>query len=104
MTYPCVHITEQFTGEQEDRSTVSAVEATSDVDSKALELAEEASQMKDSVPLSPTDDAKEVIVQDSLPEDTSLNATVVYGENDQEKAMATIPGWFSQISWNNIFI
>ena len=44
LTYPCVHITEQFIGEQE--GTASAVETVSDVDSKASELAVEASQIK----------------------------------------------------------
>ena len=102
MTYPCVHITEQFTSEQE--GTVPAVEAASDVDSNALELAVEASQIKDNVPLSLSDDVMELIVQDFFPEDISLDATVVDGENDQEKAVATIPGWFFQIYWNNIFI
>ena len=74
------------------------------MDSKALELAVEASQIKDNVPLSLTDDVMEVIVQDSLSEDISLDATVVDGENDREKAVATIPGWFFQINWNNIII
>ena len=92
LAYPCVHITEQFTDEQE--GTVTAIETESDVDSKALELALEASHMKDNVPLSLTDDVKEVVVQDSLSEDISLDATVVSGENDQEKAVAAIHGWF----------
>ena len=100
MTYPCVHITEQFTSEQE--GTVPAVEAASDVDSNALELAVEASQIKDNVPLSLSDDVMELIVQDSFPEDISLDTTVVDGENDQEKAVANIPGWYFQINWNNI--
>ena len=102
LTYPCVHITEQFIGKQE--GTASAVETASDVDLKALEPAVEASQIKDNVTLSLTDDVMEVIVHDSLPEDISLDATVVDGEKYQEKAVATVPGWFSEINWNKIYI
>ena len=46
----------------------------------------------------------EVIVHDSLPEDISLDATVVDGDKYQAKAVATVPGWFSEINWNNIYI
>ena len=73
------------------------------MDSSALELSVEASQTKGSEPLSLTDDSTEVMVQDSVPADISLDATVIKDDNDEAKAVATIPGWFSQIKWNNIF-
>ena len=83
------HLLEQITKEEEDLQ--SSLEEILNLDTKIMEEAEEASQSKESAPLSLVDDVSEVIVQDSIPEDI-LADTIKIEEKDSEKAVVGING------------
>ena len=62
---------EQYTEEQKDVHTIA--EVVSDFDTKGLESAAEATESKESVPLSLVGDIREIIIQDSIPEEVILH-------------------------------
>ena len=63
---------EQYTKEQESTDVVAG--EISNLETKDLESAQEATQTKESVPLSLVDDVVEIVVQDSVPEEVVLYA------------------------------
>ena len=66
--------TEQYTKEQVQR--VAILEETSDLDTNALQSTEEAFQSKDSISLSLVEEASELIGQDFVPEEVTLDVAI----------------------------
>ena len=67
MPVSTLKLLEQYTEEQQDAHTIT--EVVSNLDTKGLESAAEATESKESVPLSLVDDICEIIIQDSIPEE-----------------------------------
>ena len=85
-------LTEQYTEKQEDTATITG--EISGLDTDGLESSEEATRYKDSMILSLADGAKEVIPEECLPEEESLDVTIeeyadIATKDDSEKSTAT---------------
>ena len=65
---------EKYIEEQQDVTTSAGV--ISDLDTKALELSEEAIQSKDSVSLSLVDDVSEIILHEPVPDEVTLEVSI----------------------------
>ena len=90
-------LAEQHAKDQQD--TAAITDDTSDFDSKIIDAAEEAAQSKDSVALYLVDDTKEVVIEESTPEEEILNVIIeeegdAEGRDESEKSTtaATILG------------
>ena len=62
----------------------SCTDVVSDLNAKALELSEDATQLKDTVPLSLVDDVCEIILQESVPDEVTLDVSIE-GDNKKEQ-------------------
>ena len=76
--------TEQYTKEQVQR--VAILEEISDLDTNALQSTEEAFQSKDSISLSLVGEASELIGQDFVPEEVTLDVAIEGDRKIEEKA------------------
>ena len=84
---------EQYTEHQQDVHTIT--EFVSDFDAKGLESAAEATESRETVPLSLVDDIGEIIIQDSIPEEVILDVILedekeLEGKDDLKTAAADI--------------
>ena len=83
---------EEYTGEQQDVHTIA--EVVSDFDTKGLESVAEATESKESVPLSLVDNIGEIIIQDSIPEEVILvileDEKEIKGKDDLKTSTADI--------------
>ena len=62
----------------------SCTDVVFDLNAKALELSEDATQLKDTVPLSLVDDVCEIILQESVPDEVTLDVSIE-GDNKKEQ-------------------
>ena len=77
-----IKLLEQFTEEYQD--VQSRTNVASDLNAKALELSEDATQLKDTVPLSLVDDVSEIILHESVPDEVMLDVSIE-GDNKEEQ-------------------
>ena len=77
-----IKLLEQFTEEYQD--VPSRTDVASDLNAKALELSEDATQLKDTVPLSLVDDVSEIILHESVPDEVMLDVSIE-GDNKEEQ-------------------
>ena len=77
-----IKLLEQFTEEYQD--VQSRTDVASDLNAKALELSEDATQLKDTVPLSLVDDVSEIILHESVPDEVMLDVSIE-GDNKEEQ-------------------
>ena len=85
-----LHI-EQYTEEQQDVQASAGV--VTDLDTKALESSEEATQSEDSVSLSVVDNVSEIFLHESIPDEVTIDVSIegdskVQGKEDYSQFTA----------------